>query len=140
MDGNYENIDQLGKYKVPDPDIFSIDVVVNVPTNTIRPVLEYEISHRLPYQGEPNGKIFLRGFDSGSAQFDDEWFPYYERLAQFVADVTEGKLHPRDHPRELAISPSSPITTSVVFDWIKKYEENKDIKDLSGRIRLKKKI
>ncbi len=138
MTDNYERISKLYENKVEDSDIFSIDVLVEVQTEGKVPILDYEISHRFPYQGEPNGKIFLRAFDSGSAQFDDDWFPFYQQLTHFVAGVTNGKVETRGHERDFSVTPNSEVTKSNVSKWIEEYQKNGDITyNLLGRIRLK---
>lgn len=138
MNDNYERISKLFEKKVEDSDIFSIDVLVEVQTEGRVPILDYEISHHFPYPGEPNGKIFLRSFDSGSAQFDDEWFPFYEKLTKFVAEVTNGEIKARDHERNFSVTPHSEVTKSSVSKWIEEYHKNGDITyNVLGRIRIK---
>ncbi|MEK6853356.1 MAG: hypothetical protein AABX64_01610 [Nanoarchaeota archaeon] len=144
----YKPIDELYKVDFRDLDVFSIDVLTDVPIikNPIYPTQrfeiihrEYEIIHRLPHLGAPNGRIFLMSFDSGSDQFGDEGYPCYRKLVEFISEITHGVMESRDHVRNLAIRPGSAITPGRVLDWIREYKLNDDvdvIKTLFGRIRL----
>jgi hypothetical protein len=120
-----------------DSSVFSIDLIVSIETTICFTVLDYEIIHRLPYQNASNGKIFLRAFDTGLAQFDDECFPYYEDLTQRVASVTGGTIETRYHPRNFVIIPKTPTTPKDIIDWFDAYQKITEWKNPKTRIRYK---
>lgn len=137
METDYISLDELALVKIDEPKVFSIDAAFDVKTKIKYPLLEYLVIHRLPYENEPKGKIFVTAFDGGIAQFDDECFPYYEKLTKKIAKISKGKVSARDHPRNLIIIPSKPITVKGILGWLKGYEKIDDAEGLLVKVRYK---
>ena len=151
MNDQYLPLEEFLKQNHPEPEnseCYIIDAVLSVSAGNIGGgYLEYVIIHRLPFfisamgdesGDEPNGKIFLQAFESMRDQWGEKEFPYYKKLTEDVAKITDGDISER-YPNiiDYVIRPKRPMKVSDILQWIKEYAKIEGVTKIDARVRTK---